>query len=752
MNLFVVAVVILAAFAVFDLIVGVSNDAVNFLNASIGSGVASRRVIMLVASFGILLGVTFSGGMMEVARKGIFHPGFFTMPELLTLFLAVMITDVILLDFFSSHGLPTSTTVSVVFELLGAALAISILKILSEGASLALLGEYINTARALLIISGIFLSIVVSFLTGTVVQFISRLIFTFDYTRTLHKYGAVWGGVALTSITYFILVKGAKSASFMTPATVDFIHSNSLIILLGMFVIATLLLQMLILLKVNILKPIVLIGTFALAMAFAGNDLVNFIGVPIAGYNAYHVAAASTSMTTATMEALGGKVATSTALLLLAGAIMTATLWVSRKARSVTNTSVALGQQEEGLEQFSSSFLSRSIVRFAISILAAVQTVSPRPVRRWVAKRLDTGVYRVDTDKENRPSFDLLRAATSLMVASALISYATSHKLPLSTTYVTFMVLMGASFADRAWGRESAVYRVTGVLTVIGGWFLTAFAASAIGGLFAAILYLGKGYALAGLLAIVGLMLWNNHKRYVRLAQFSAADSIFNLRKVTDVSMAVSATFEHVSQLLEIIRHSLDATLNALYEQDGYRLSAEVRKTRKVRQWADIIIANVFKSLRLLQQKCAGGQHNYAQVVRRMQKLADGYCDIVIRSSEHVANHHKGLLREQVEELRSVQTLLLRVIDMTRQHIAARTRGEYQDVVEALKELKQLGIQLQCRQLDRIATVESKTRLSILYFAILGNAHMLANQCRHLLEIFADSFLEVKADQKVFPE
>jgi len=452
-EFYLVALGILVCCAVFDLIVGVSNDAVNFLNSSIGSRVAPRHVIMIIASLGIIAGVTFSSGMMEVARKGIFHPQFFTMPELITIFLAVMLTDILLLDMFNTLGLPTSTTVSIIFELLGAAVALSVIKILSAGQGLGMVAEYINSSKAMLIIFGILFSVVIAFICGAIVQFFSRLLFTFDYTKTLLRYGALWGGVALSSIVFFILIKGAKGASFITPETYALIKTNALLILFATFVVAAVILQILItFFRANILKPIVLMGTFALAMAFAANDLVNFIGVPMAGFHAFKAAMASSDPLNITMGVLNKKVASETFLLLIAGAIMVATLWFSRKARTVSKTELGLGSQLENVETFESTKLSRVLVRSVSSFFEAGKQYIPISVRNFVDNRMDPAQY-VPSDKSAPQSFDLVRASVNLMVASAIISWATSMKLPLSTTYITFMVSMGSSFSDRAWGR-----------------------------------------------------------------------------------------------------------------------------------------------------------------------------------------------------------------------------------------------------------------------------------------------------------
>ena len=376
-DLIFAIVVVLLLFAVFDIIVGVSNDAVNFLNSAIGSRVAPFFVIMIIASLGIMAGVSFSGGMMEVARKGIFHPQFFTMPELITIFLAVMFTDILLLDLFNSYGLPTSTTVSIVFEILGAAVAISFLRILDHSDGPQNIAEYINTGKAMVIIFGILLSIIVAFCSGAVVQFITRQVFTFDYEGKLRRYGAIWGGIALALISFFILIKGAKGATFITPEMYDWIKHHALLIMGGIFICSAIILQILMLLfRFNIFKLIVLVGTFALAMAFASNDLVNFIGVPLAGLNAYQVAAASPDPLNMTMEALSAKVKTPGGLLMLAGLIMVLTLWFSKKTRTVSQTEISLGQQDEGTERFESIWISRSIVRMVDSIFGVFQNHS----------------------------------------------------------------------------------------------------------------------------------------------------------------------------------------------------------------------------------------------------------------------------------------------------------------------------------------------------------------------------------------
>jgi len=648
LEVFLVAVLILVAFALFDLVVGVSNDAVNFLNSSIGSRVAPFFVILIIASLGILAGVTFSGGMMEVARKGIFHPQFFTMPELITIFMAVMLTDIILLDLFNTHGLPTSTTVSIVFELLGAAVAVSMVKILQTHDGSLGLGDYINTAKAMIIVFGILLSIVVAFFSGALVQFVSRLIFTFDYQKRLKHYGALWGGVAMTAITFFILIKGAKGATFMTRETVDWIHSHSFSMLFIIFVFSAVIFQILItFFRINILKPIVLVGTFALAMAFAANDLVNFIGVPLAGLQAYKTAVASSDPLNIAMIALSKKVQSQTSFLLLAGVVMVATLWLSKKARTVTETEISLGKQEEGTERFESIWLSRSIVSMAQTFFESLKSFVPKVVRKWVDHRMDPRIHETAMVREKQPSFDLIRASVNLMVASAVVSFATSMNLPLSTTYVTFMVAMGTSFSDQAWGLESAVYRVTGVLTVVGGWFMTAFIAFAASFVFANIIHYLKVPGFLLIMVFAAIMIRKNHKRHKESMKEKEEINIFNLKKISDAQQAVSMTFEHVAYLLREIRESLDISFDALFAQDVITLNRQRKKVKQIQVWSNIIMANVYKVLRLLQKKDAKISYRYAQTIRRLQKLSDGHRDIVLRSYVHTSNRHKGLLAVQ---------------------------------------------------------------------------------------------------------
>jgi phosphate/sulfate permease len=740
MDFFQIAIVILFGLAISDLIVGVSNDAVNFLNSSIGSRVAPRHIIMIIASLGMLAGVTFSSGMMEVARKGIFHPQFFTMPELMTIFLAVMLTDILLLDLYNTFGLPTSTTVSIVFELLGAAVAMSLIKLARTGDSYAEVVNYINTAKAMAIIFGILLSVVIAFFVGAMIQFLSRILFTFDYERRIRRYGSAWGGVALASITYFILIKGSKGASFITPETLAWIRGHTLLILFGSFVASAVLLQLLLwFTRVNILKLIVLVGTFALAMAFAANDLVNFIGVPLAGLASYGEAAASVDPLTRTMEALQQPVRSNTLFLLIAGLIMVVTLWVSRKARSVTKTEVRLGRQDEGFERFESTVLSQTVVRIVASLLENTGRLFPRAVRAAVTRRMDRSKYRPRPLPDgNVPSFDLVRAGVNLMVAAALISIATSMKLPLSTTYVTFMVAMGTSLSDQAWGRDSAVYRVSGVLTVIGGWFFTAMMAFTVSSIFATAIHFGGGIAVGIILCLAALLIFRTHSVHRHREEVEQSVEVFNLRKIKDSAAAASVTFEHASIFLQEVRKVLELGFRGLVEQNRSTLKEAREGQRKVQRWSNIIAANIFKVFRLLQWEDVEHAQRYAATISSLQEISESLRDIVVRAHLHVANNHSGLLEAQIEELDRIQDHVAALLEQTSRALLTRDCPNCDEIAAKNRDLRILVDEFDQHQIMRIQDNLSKTRLSILFYSLAWDSLKIAEQTTQLLTVFRE--------------
>ncbi len=521
--LFLCVVIFLFLLAVFDLSVGVSNDAVNFLNSAMGTKAAPFKRIIAVASVGVFLGAAMSNGMMDIARHGIFRPEYFSFYDLMCIFMAVMVTDIILLDIFNSIGMPTSTTVSMVFELLGATFVVALLK-MADGAALGF-DDLLNTEKALSVILGIFLSVAIAFVFGTLVQFLSRMIFSFNYKNKLKWKIGIFGGICATAIIYFLLIKGAKDLTFMTPAVKAWISANTGMIILCCFLFFTVLMQALHFLKVNVLKVIVMMGTFALAMAFAGNDLVNFIGVPLSGLSSYQdfIANGGGDAHGFLMGSLNGPADTPIYFLVGAGAIMVVSLATSRKARNVSKTEIGLGSQQGGDEMFGSSRIARRLVRWSLTLINWAKEHTPRGVRGWFNRRFNQD----EMIMEQGAAFDLIRGSINLVLAGALIALGTSLKLPLSTTFVTFMVAMGTSLADRAWGRESAVFRITGVISVIGGWFLTAGAAFIGAGIIVLLMHLGGHWVMLLLAALTIFIIIRSNLRFKEKKAEEAGDTLF---------------------------------------------------------------------------------------------------------------------------------------------------------------------------------------------------------------------------------
>ncbi len=732
MELYLFVVVVLFGLAISDLIVGVSNDAVNFLNSAIGSRVAPRWVIMIVASLGMLMGVTFSSGMMEVARKGIFHPEMFIMSDLLVLFLAVMLTDVILLDLYNTFGLPTSTTVSIVFELLGAALAISFIKIYHAGLAMSDIVNYINTAKALAIISGILLSIVFAFMGGAVIQLISRLIFTFDYKKRIKRYGGVWGGFALTAIIYFILIKGAKGASFLTPEMLEWIHTHTLLILGLNFLIWSLLLQILLLFtRVDILKIIVLIGCGALAMAFAANDLVNFIGVPLAGFSAFRIGSATADPLNAGMEALSGPVQTSTIYLLIAGIIMVITLWISRKARTVTKTEISLSRQDEGYERFDSTSLSRVIVRMSVSLTEGFSRVIPRSMAKRFNKRLDPSKYKADSnsggDEYDRASFDLIRASVNFMVASALISLGTSLKLPLSTTYVTFMVAMGSSLSDKAWGRESAVYRITGVLTVVGGWFFTALMACTVAAFFATLLYFFRLPAVIVLLFVAAFFIYRTHYIHKKREQIYTEKAKNKILMAKNAEQAVKAIYEELSVFLGKTQKILDYTYKSIFKEKRNHLRDAKKEAAALYKQSQETVTHFFRMVSFPDADEEQLSPQLGQTVGSIQEISRHLYELTNSCFKHVDNNHKGLLKAQIEELQELQKNLDRLLADAAKALQEADLEKIRKMVDDGHKIHEMVQSFDKKQIKRVKKKESKTRISMLYLRLLASSEDIAN-------------------------
>jgi len=739
MELVIFIVVVLFGLAISDLVVGVSNDAVNFLNSAVGSKVAPRWVIMIFASIGILVGVTFSSGMMEVARKGIFHPQQFVMPELLIIFLAVMLTDIMLLDLFNTFGLPTSTTVSIVFELLGAAVAVSFIKIHQAGQSLAEIINYINTAKALAIIMGILLSIIVAFTVGAIIQYISRLIFTFRFEKGLKRYGALWGGFAMSAITYFILIKGAKGTSFMTAETVAWINSHTGILLLASLVTWAIIFEVLLLFtRVNILKIIVLIGTLSLAMAFAANDLVNFIGVPLAGYNAYQVSLhAGGNPLFANMAALAGKIKSNTWMLLIAGAVMSLTLWRSKKAQSVTKTTVDLSRQDEADERFEASFLSRAIVRMGVSFSESYMKLIPHKIRSAVARRFDrTNTSENGVDASHQPSFDLIRASVNLFTASALISLGTSLKLPLSTTYVTFMVAMGSSFADRAWDRDSAVYRISGVLTVVAGWFVTALIASTVAMIFATFIFYFRFPAIVLLIALAIFLVIRTHKIHQKRELVTEGEEISaeELQSTWSVYKALGNKF---NTFFHSYLDNFNNLLIALFDENRKKLAKERKISKHIKNDARVLVENIFS---VLQLKGEGREVELSpRLVWSLRESARHLKELADICSDHIENQHKGLLDVQKEEVRVIQS---QISDYILQGLNAMQQDEKIQIDQLLQDgsaIKESINNFKKNQLKRIKKGGCKTRRSMLYLGILAQSEEICDQAGEFFKGYAET-------------
>ncbi len=751
MDLYLFLVIILFFLGISDLVVGVSNDAVNFLNSAIGSRVASRKVIMAVASIGILFGVTFSSGMMEVARKGIFHPEKFVMPELMAIFLSVMLANIILFDLYNTLGLPTSTTVAIVFALLGAALAVSWIKIYQQGENLSELINYINTAKALAIISGILISIVVAFTFGVIIQFITRLVFTFDFTRRFKRYGAIWGGAALTFITYFILIKGAKGSTFITQETLTWIHDHTGLIMVVNFVAWTILLQFFLwFTRVNILKFIILVGTLALAMAFAANDLVNFIGVPLAGFSAFKIIHASGADPLNTpMNALAQPVQSNPLILLASGIIMVVTLVFSKKARTVTRTEINLGRQEEGEERFGSTLISRVIVRQSIQLYETLKKITPKPWRQAIARRFDQSQAQMELGEDGMvPAFDHLRASVNLMVASALISFATSLKLPLSTTYVTFMVAMGTSLADRAWGRESAVYRVTGVLTVIGGWFFTAFLASAVAMLFAVLIYFFKLPAIIILLGFAVFLVVRSsklHKVREELEEIEARP----LARASNAAEAFDEMFVNISTFFSNLASTIEEVFEGIFVQDRKRLKKAYKDAKKLQRMVDKMVTHLFKTLLLPDDERSNGiSPRLAHTIGSLQEMGRHITLLSEQCLTHVENNHKPLLDVQVEELREIEKRVCKLLKRASSALQNKDSSRISKLVANGHDLESAIMDLDKKQIKRIKKGTAKTRASILYLSILTHANELADHTLGLVTGCSETLQTLEKKEK----
>ncbi|MGB5321447.1 inorganic phosphate transporter [Lutimonas sp.] len=746
-NIYILMLIALIALAAIDLVVGVSNDAVNFLNSAIGSKVVSMKTIMIVASIGIAVGAIFSSGMMEVARKGIFNPGEFYFDEIMIIFMAVMITDVLLLDFFNTLGMPTSTTVSIVFELLGAAVAMALIKIaVSDTETVANLSQYINTEKAVLIISGIFLSVIVAFSIGALVQYLSRLFLTFNFEQKPKIFGALFSGIALTSITYFIFMKGLKGTAYYKD--IEGILEGSELYIIGMsFVLWTSLSFVLTrFLNVNLYKIIITVGTFALALAFAGNDLVNFIGVPMAAWNSYEAWTASgVPASEFNMSVLAGKVPTPTIFLFIAGLIMVVTLWFSSKAKKVAATEVNLARQSEGHERFQPNSLSRVIVRGTLGVTKGLSFVLPKSMQKNIGKRFEKPVVNLPKKKVfELPAFDAVRASTNLMVAGILISIATSYKLPLSTTYVTFMVAMGTSLADRAWDRESAVYRVAGVLNVIGGWFFTAFIAFVTAAIFTYLIHLGSITAVSLLLFLVLFILVRNFVKHKEEEKETAQKKVLKREELITAKEVIEETSDHISEVISRANKLYSNVVINLSLQELSKLKKTDKHVLKLNAEVDALKDEAFYFIKSLDDSSVEASRFYLMVLGYLQDISQSISYISKASYKHVNNNHKQLKTDQIEDLKVIDDQLSTMLKEISAIFHERRFGDISRVVDEKEELFEHVSKSIERQINRIRSEESSAKNTTLYFGNLLETKDLISAIMNLLELYQEFHFSMK--------
>jgi len=724
-NFYLILIVVLFALAISDLIVGVSNDAVNFLNSAIGSKAAPKWVIFFMASLGVLVGATFSNGMMEVARKGIFHPETFYFSEIMIIFLAVMITDVILLDMFNTFGMPTSTTVSIVFELLGSAVAVAVVKIKTGGGSIVSdLANYINSSSALTIIGGILLSVFVAFTVGALVMYLVRLFFSFEYVKSLKYFGSVFGGLAITAITYFMLIKGISGSSFASfelpngETLQAWVKGHTMLVLLMSFLGWTVIIQILSwVFKINILKVIVLVGTFALAMAFAGNDLVNFIGVPIAGFKSFEAwrAAGSIAPDSFSMEMLAGKSSTPLYMLLISGLVMVVTLILSKKAQAVTETEVNLGRQSEGMERFGSSMIARLMVRSSINFNKKLGKIVPSTISGTVQKRF-TPVPLGPAGDPATPAFDMVRASVNLVVASILISIATSFKLPLSTTYVTFMVAMGTSLSDRAWDRESAVYRISGVFAVIGGWFLTAVIAFTVSGIIALLISLGGSFLIFVFIAVAIFMVVRTQFLFKKRRE-NLAEEVEAFEEKDGVEKVVEKCKKHCVNAINASNKAFALGIGSFLEEDRIELSKGIKIKDELDTKSKKVKSKIFNTLSKIEDHVDFG-HYYVQVVDYQREISRSLNFLTEPLFKHIDNNHKPFTIEQSKELKRLVEYLEDFYGLALQIV---TENDFAGIDKLIKKREEVIDFLQKNekaQIKRIKAKEVNTRNSMLYFNI----------------------------------
>lgn len=725
--------------AIFDILVGVSNDAVNFMNSAVGAKVARYRTIIIVAAVGVFAGAILSNGMMDIARHGIFQPANFSFYEIMCILLAVMVTDVVLLDVFNTLGLPTSTTVSMVFELLGGTFILAILKIIGDETGLLSLGDMMNTEKALSVIMGIFLSVAIAFIAGTLVQYISRIIFSFNYKKHLSWTIGIFGGISVTSLSYFVLIEGLKSAPFMSAESLAWIDQNTTLLVAGCFVFFTLLMQILHWCKVNVFRIIVLLGTFALALAFAGNDLVNFIGVPLAGFSAYTDYVANSNgagIHDFMMSSLMSSAKTPAIFLFASGIIMVYALATSKKAKNVIKTSVDLARQEEGDEMFGSSALARTIVRRATTINEFMVKVIPVGMRRWIDSRFN----KDEVILENGAAFDMVRAAVNLVLSGLLIIIGTTMKLPLSTTYVTFIVAMGSSLADRAWGRESAVYRITGMLSVIGGWFITAFVAFTICALVTAIMFYTSFVGMFIFICVAVFLLVRSNIKYSKKEKAEQQDDTFKRMMASkDKAEVLSLLRLHVKETLtDYINYTEQAYMQVT---DGF-INEDLKQLKKVMSSTD----DQKKMLKKRRRKEILGLRRIPIPIAIEKNtwfhLGSNSCEQMLYClkricepcKEHVDNNFNPISKDCIAEFLPIREELCQLMDRTQTVIENNNYAEADDILVKGDALKNKISALRKQQMNRMQEADSTSlKASMVYLNILQESQELVSIWRHLL-------------------
>ena len=742
--LFTVIVIILAVLAVIGIVVGVANDAVNFLNSALGSKVAPRRVILWVAAAGILVGTLTSSGMMEVARSGVFYPAAFGFREIMMLFLGMMLGNVLLIDLYNTLGLPTSTTVSMVFGLLGAAVAAALFRISGDaGLSIHHLSEFINTGKAMVIIAAILLSVALAFASGVLFMYISRLIFSFRYHPVFRRWGAVWCGISLSGILYFALFKGLKSSGLIPTSVSEYVDEHVLLTLLAFWAGASLLLWILQRMRFNIMRITILSGTFSLALAFAGNDLVNFIGVPLAGYDAWQIAREAGSETLM-MGDLASPARANFLLLGISGVIMVLTLFFSKKSQHVTETELSLASQHEEDERFGSTFVSRSLVRATLLLNNFWTGVIPARMQRAIDRRFEP----LPAEERSSAPYDMIRAVVNLTAASILIAIATSYKLPLSTTYVVFMVAMGSSLADRSWGRESAVYRITGVMAVISGWFITALGGFLIALGVTALLLWGGWIAVAALTALCAWLLIRSHRKVPETKEETAPSP---LEKAETPAEVLHTCIGEVCGTMQEVTRIYNRTLVAVFKENRKVLKEMVRDSNRLFEEARERKYGLTPTLRRLQQCDIDTGHFYVQVTDYLSEVTKALIHITRPSFEHIDNNHEGLSKEQIVDLMRVNDQVEAIFDKINDMLASKNFSDLDLVLEMRDRLFDTIVEAIKNQLRRIHNdPRTSTRASVLYLTILNETKTMVLQSRNLLksQIYFLQEKEVMAPQR----